>query len=76
MAIGIAQDVQENLLDVATTVRARLSEILDRLDRLEGSPSVVVKEPEGLTETLSTCRMAADDAFTRLERIVSRIGRL
>jgi len=78
MPTGTGEATQENLCAVADSIRARLSEINDCLDRLECCPSGVEKNLEagGLEALLNTCRSEADRAKNRLDSAVRRIGHL
>jgi len=79
MPTGTVEPAQENLCDVADTIRGRLAEIHDCLDRVEGGgspPTEPKAEAGGLEAVLSTCRIEADRAMNRVDSVVKRIGRL
>ena len=78
MATGTVEPAQENLCDVASTIRGCLAEIHDRLDRVldRASEPETTGEPVGLEAVLSICQTEADRALNRLDGVVRRIGRL
>ena len=68
----------ESLQDVAADTNARLSAIESCLDRLEGVPSALEKEPAapGLNSTIHSCREQAKRVQERVLALAERLGQL